>query len=241
MGSPDHFKIKMQIVILCGGLGTRLTSVIGDTPKSLAPISDRTFIDYQLDFLNQFNDVSEVLLLTGYGSDVLEKYVKDNRYNFKLLFSKDSEERLGTFRALREASYNQLLKNDFLLLFGDSIPNCDLPKIYTEFQKFEYQLGLTYISAKIVDELANIELKTDRVLYCSTAATDNLEFVDYGVTYIKSDIFNHPISQQFSDLKKFIEFYTENNYCIGFELFEPFLEIGTKESYEKAVVEFTHG
>jgi D-glycero-alpha-D-manno-heptose 1-phosphate guanylyltransferase len=237
----DHSKIKMQIIILCGGLGTRLRSLIGDTPKSLAPMKSKKFIDYQLDFLNRFEVVSEVLLLTGHGASELEEHIDVNLYNFTISFNRDSKDRLGTFGALREASGKQLIRDDFLLLFGDSIPNCDLPAIYFKFRDINLPVGLTYISKKIVEELANVELESNKVIYHQGGENKQSNFVDYGVTYFQNSIFLLPESQQFSDLKHFLGFYTKYWNCSGLELFEPFFEIGTVTSYAKAMVEFPYG
>lgn len=63
----------MQAVILCGGKGTRLKSVINDIPKPMAQIADKPFLAYLIDLL-QSNGFDKILLLTGYKSEIIENY-----------------------------------------------------------------------------------------------------------------------------------------------------------------------
>ena len=58
----------MIAVILAGGLGLRLKSVVGDMPKCLVPFNNIPLIGHQLDNL-RVNGVNNVIILTGYGHD----------------------------------------------------------------------------------------------------------------------------------------------------------------------------
>ncbi len=44
--------VDIDVLILAGGLGSRLNGVLADLPKVLAPIKGRAFLDYQLDYLH---------------------------------------------------------------------------------------------------------------------------------------------------------------------------------------------
>jgi D-glycero-alpha-D-manno-heptose 1-phosphate guanylyltransferase len=54
-------------IVLAGGLGTRLRSEIGDIPKCLAPIGERTFLEYQIDYLHN-EGIHDIVLSLGYGA-----------------------------------------------------------------------------------------------------------------------------------------------------------------------------
>ena len=71
-------KIKVfntDLIILCGGLGTRFREVREDIPKALAPIQGVPFIDLLLDDLID-QGFRRVILATGHLGDQLKKYVK---------------------------------------------------------------------------------------------------------------------------------------------------------------------
>ena len=57
--------MKKQAVILAGGFGTRLKSVVSDLPKPMALINDIPFLSYLLDLL-QKHDFEKVVLAAGY-------------------------------------------------------------------------------------------------------------------------------------------------------------------------------
>lgn len=73
-----------QIVILAGGLGTRLKSCISDVPKPMAPINNIPFLDYLILHLKQ-NQFTEFIFLLGYKAEVIENYYKDKINNVKFI------------------------------------------------------------------------------------------------------------------------------------------------------------
>jgi len=54
-----------EVIILAGGLGTRLRSVVSDVPKCMAPVAGKPFLWYLLKYLSNF-DVERVVLSVGY-------------------------------------------------------------------------------------------------------------------------------------------------------------------------------
>src|SRR5438093_756867 len=66
------------VVILAGGLGTRLRSVYAAGPKSMAPVAGRPFLDYLLCWL-QSQGVKEVILCVGYKRSHIKRFVGRGR------------------------------------------------------------------------------------------------------------------------------------------------------------------
>ena len=65
---------NIDIVVLAGGKGTRIQPVLGDVPKLLAPIGERTYLDYLLDWLQSFG-ASRVILSLGHQATRIVDYV----------------------------------------------------------------------------------------------------------------------------------------------------------------------
>src|SRR5512133_1369846 len=64
----------INAVILCGGLGTRLRSVVSDIPKPMAPVKNKPFLEYILANLCKSNTVSRFVLCVGYKYEQIESY-----------------------------------------------------------------------------------------------------------------------------------------------------------------------
>lgn len=114
-----------QVVILAGGLGTRLGQLTKSTPKPLMPVRGRPYLAWQLEWLagQGFRDV---LLLTGYLGEQVEEALGDgSRFGLRLAYNREDEP-LGTGGALRLAA--SWLEESFLLLYGDSFLPIDLRK-----------------------------------------------------------------------------------------------------------------
>lgn len=112
----------LSAVILAGGLGTRLLSVVSDRPKILAPVCGKPFIHYLLDQLLGFG-FDSVLLLTGYRSEIVQAQLGNQYQSLSLRYSTESKP-LGTGGAVRLA-LDLIQSPQVLLLNGDSYCQID--------------------------------------------------------------------------------------------------------------------
>jgi len=122
----------MEAVILAGGAGVRLREVVRDLPKPMAPVGDRPFLGYLIDQLVHWN-VRDIVLATGYKSEVVETHFGDGRsHGAKIRYSVEARP-MGTGGALRDAL--RMVRGDqFLLLNGDSFLDVDLAEL-AEFHR----------------------------------------------------------------------------------------------------------
>src|ERR1700740_3457412 len=88
-------------IILCGGLGLRLRSVTGDTPKTMVSVCGRPFMELLLVQLKR-NGFSRVILSWGYRSDVIRNHFGEKAFGLDLSYSLEPSP-LGTGGALRHA------------------------------------------------------------------------------------------------------------------------------------------
>ncbi|MEI9900588.1 MAG: nucleotidyltransferase family protein [Hyphomicrobium sp.] len=107
----------MQVVILAGGLGTRLGSLTRDTPKPMVPVAGVPYLEHQLRIIGE-QGIRRIVLLTGYLGEQIEEYFgTGKRLGLDIRYSRETTP-LGTGGALRLAA--PLLDDEFLLLYGDS-------------------------------------------------------------------------------------------------------------------------
>jgi len=233
--------IKMQIIILCGGKATRLSSLLGDTPKMLAKVNNVPFLDYIFDFLLTFESIHKITLLTGVGSEEIEEYVKKKYSNADKVIEicKDNLSGQGTSQALNQAFNSNVLEKDFLLMYGDSLPDLDLDKFIKEGISCKSPVYFSYIDKKYVDEDCRIEEVGGRIKYYAdlstkTYASSSNLFIDYGVYYISMNQDLQSLIANESDLKNVLEKFSANSVCLGYEVLSPFIEIGNPISFASA-------
>ncbi|MBI5031571.1 MAG: nucleotidyltransferase family protein [Chloroflexi bacterium] len=113
----------MQALILAGGLGTRLRSIVSDKPKPLANIGGKPFLEYQIEFLKK-HQIDHLVLCVGYLCEQVVEYFGDgSRWDVQIDYSIE-EELLGTGGAVKHAE--KYLQGTFLTLNGDSFFDLDL-------------------------------------------------------------------------------------------------------------------
>lgn len=110
-------------LILCGGLGTRLRSVSGNSPKCLMKVNGRPFLSYLLDLLKS-NHFQDVVLCTGHGHDQVQKEVGSEYKGSTIKYSRENSP-LGTGGAIVQAS-KEFESDWFLVMNGDSYCSFDL-------------------------------------------------------------------------------------------------------------------
>lgn len=120
----------IDVVILCGGLGTRLRPVTGDLPKALVNICGRPFIDLLVDGLQQWG-FKRFILCVGYMSELVICHVRQKK-GWQIEFSEE-EVPLGTGGAIKKV-IPLIGSEPFLVVNGDTICDVDFYKFF-EFHK----------------------------------------------------------------------------------------------------------
>ena len=117
----------ISAVILAGGLGTRLRSVVPDLPKPMAPISGRPFLEHQLDYWIK-QGVRHFVLSIGYRYETIVEHF-GNRYKDADIEYVIEQTPLGTGGGLLLAAEKLSKTDPFLLLNGDTYFAVDLKKL----------------------------------------------------------------------------------------------------------------
>lgn len=115
-----------QVVILAGGMGTRLRAVTGDVPKPLAKADGKALLERQLELVAAAG-IPEVCVLCGYCADLIREFCGDgSRWGLKLTYAEEKGPR-GTAGAVLDALPQ--LHNTFILLYGDVVLDVDLARL----------------------------------------------------------------------------------------------------------------
>jgi hypothetical protein len=110
--------MSFPVVILAGGLATRLRPLTEKIPKALVEVAGRPFLEHQLDLLKQ-NSIAELILCVGYLGEMIEQRCGDGAaFGVPIRCSFDGPILLGTGGVIKRAS--ALLLDAFFVLYGDS-------------------------------------------------------------------------------------------------------------------------
>jgi len=118
---------EIELMVLCGGQGTRLKNVLNGKPKILAPIKNNPFIVF---LLKKFENekVKKVVLCTGYKHEEVFKWVsQEYKGRINISFSREKEA-LGTGGALFNA-LDKITSDNFIVMNGDTLVDVDLKSI----------------------------------------------------------------------------------------------------------------
>ena len=114
----------MKVIILAGGMGTRLPNSAKDIPKALVPIYGKTILDHQLELLEK-HGLTDVRLSMGFRADqIVEHLKKTGRGRIEYIVE---EKPLGTGGGALLAASG--LTDDFLVLNGDVVTDFDFTEI----------------------------------------------------------------------------------------------------------------
>jgi NDP-sugar pyrophosphorylase family protein len=123
---PTQCLAALDVLVIAGGLGTRIGSVLGDTPKLLAPIAGRPYLAYLFDWLRRFG-AKRIVLGLGHRAQSVVDFLDRNRssYDDLTVVTVTEPRPLGTAGAIRFVRSN-LRTDPVLVMNGDSFADADL-------------------------------------------------------------------------------------------------------------------
>jgi NDP-sugar pyrophosphorylase family protein len=218
----------MQVVILAGGLGTRLHPITLSLPKPMVLIHGRPFLEYQLEWVQRFG-FNRVLLLTGFRAETIEHHFGDGRrWNLEIRYSVEPSP-MGTAGALKLAA--AFLDDEFLLLNGDTYLPIDYGRMVRSFDS-RAAMGLMAVYAN-PDSIApnNVEVSgDDRVVRYDKSRSQGLNGVDAGAYVLSKRILAVIPSGRPSALEgEVFPILAQTNELKAYRVAERYYDIGTFE------------
>ena len=234
---------KLNVIVLCGGFGTRIKSSIGNLPKILAPINGIPFINYFLKWLDPILSIKDVQLTFSafYNFKPILNYLE--KYQINCNFAIDSQP-YGTFGASCKAALDYPADN-YLILNGDTIFLADLVSVYKLFLE---NTELPFLILKKIDKnnrYGGYDLDQGKFIFSNNDAGN----ISLGAYFISnSELFRRwrlstKSELTYQNIKEFKEFPLMNDQdCLGLEPINgesldnnvPFVDIGIKEAFLRA-------
>jgi mannose-1-phosphate guanylyltransferase len=225
---------ETPVLLLVGGMGTRLQPVLPSTPKPLAPICGVSFLELLVLQLRS-QGIRRIVMCTGHLADQIEEEFGDGlKWGVVITYSRESQP-LGTAGAIRLAESYIPGVADFLVTNGDSFLELDFHQL---IQFHRQHGGLTSMAVRRVPDAARYgTVKVDalnRVTgFSEKTGIQTPGIINGGVYVFRRDIFQH-IPDGPASLEKDVFPRILENGVYALEQHGMFIDIGTPEDYARA-------
>lgn len=228
----------MEAIILAGGFGTRLQTVVNEVPKSMALINGRPFLEYLLDFLI-IQGVERVVLSIGYKREIITDHFK-KLYSTLVLEYSAEEEPMGTGGGIR-LSFWKVKGDRAVVLNGDSIFRTDLKKLEKAHMAKKADVTLALRKLANTGRYGRVTLNRQRRITGFEEKNEGAGpgLINAGIYIMEKSFLMKPYFRgRFSIEKDCFEKFYGNSRMFGFPADGYFLDIGIPEDYHKAQHEF---
>jgi NDP-sugar pyrophosphorylase family protein len=224
----------LDAIILCGGRGTRLASVIADVPKPLAPVSEKPFLDYLLAFLAHSGAVRSATLAVHHLADRIVSHYADHAAPLPLRIVKEDRP-LGTGGAIMNC-LDAVDGPTFLGFNGDSICGGDLGALVEAHRAFAPGITLGLVELADTSRYGRAICGGDGriVEFAEKAPSQGAGLINAGVYVIDRQALapwdGSALSMERDILPRLVG---EGRVC-GARMSGPFIDIGLPETYAAA-------
>jgi NDP-sugar pyrophosphorylase family protein len=218
----------MQMVILAGGLGTRMRPLTDEVPKALIPVNGRPFLHHQIELLRE-HGIHDIVLCVGHLADQIRSHFGDGGWlGVRIRYSEEHGALLGTAGAVKNAE--PLLEDDFFLLYGDSYLLLDYGEAMRYFRR-RSALGLmvVYHNADRY-ERSNVVVRDEHVaVYDKEGRTPGMEYINFGLSVLRKEALRLvPAGRPFSQ-EELYHLLIERGDLLAWEAKNRFYEIGSRQ------------
>ena len=224
----------MDVIILAGGLGTRLRSVIKDIPKVMADINGKPLLEHTFNYLEKY-DIHNIILAVGYKKEYIETYFGNQYKNMNIIYSEEKEQ-LGTEENIKKA-LECTSEKDVIVMNGDLLINVNLDDLYNYHMSQSKDIESTLSIKKMndYDRYGTVIEENGYVKEFKEKTYTKEGDINVGVYVINKEkyIKENP-SQVFSIEKDYFERVAKEKKLYTYPYQDIFLDIGIPEDYEKA-------
>ena len=222
-------------IILAGGLGTRLKGVLKGIPKPMAPIRNRPFLEYQMDFWIE-QGISRFILSVGYLNQTISSHFGDSYRSVQINYAHENTP-LGTGGGLLMAAKN--LAEPFLLLNGDTFFEVELNDLCLFHNEHNAEWTMSLFRSKDLDRYMGVDLEDNGEILSLQSGGNELTLLANGGVYLVN-----PSALKRLNYKTYTKSSLENDLLpkfislggglYGLESSGKFIDIGVPEDYYRA-------
>ena len=220
------------VLILAGGLATRLRPLTSTIPKALIEINGEPFIVHQLRLLKK-NNIHKVILCVGYLGHLVEDFLGNGKkLGIEIKYSYEPEKLLGTGGAIKNALRH--VADNFFVLYGDSYLPCDYLRVQQSFLEQNRLSLMTVFKNEGQWDTSNVVFRNNEIeVYDKNNRTPLMNFIDYGLGVFNRKAFDYIPSDEVIDLATIYQDLLKNKQLSALEITERFYEVGSFAGIEE--------
>lgn len=226
-----------EAIILAGGLGTRLRSVVKDIPKPMANINGKPFLEYILLYLKS-KGILKVILAVSYKWEIIRNYFGKEYEGLEIVYSIEHTP-FGTGGAIKKA-IDFVEFADICILNGDTFFNVDLKKFFEFHKNKDSILSIALKKMENIERYGTVEINNENritAFYEKQYKRDGL--INGGIYLLNKDfLLSLNLPNKFSFEKDLLEMYYKIYPFYGLPFDSYFIDIGVPGDYEKAKRDF---
>lgn len=226
-----------ECIILAGGLGTRLQSVVKDVPKCMAEVAGKPFLYYIFEYLED-KKINHVILSLGYKSEIIIECLSELKYTFNISYVIESEP-LETGGAIKYA-LSKAQTNSVFVLNGDTFFDVDLSCLLSFHEVKNADISLALKPLKDFDRYGSVEIdENNKIINFKEKQFCEHGLINGGIYVVnKSYINGLNLPERFSFEKDVLETNLSEKRIYGYEVDSYFIDIGIPDDFAKANIDF---
>ncbi len=229
----DAQPLNNQVVLMAGGLGTRLHPITKEIPKPLVPINGKPIIQILIDSLAK-SGLNNIHVAINYKGHMIKDFLNDVSIDSNISFIEEKK-RLGTAGAL--SLIENIPVDPMFVLNSDILTTIDYNKMLDFHNKNRNAMTVAVKREKIIIPFGVIEIENERVQSVHEKP-EQFYFANVGVYIINPELISLIPEDQYYDMPSLINKALEYNKRIGsFLVHEYWKDIGKHDELEKAQVD----
>jgi len=228
----------VDAIILAGGEGRRLRSVVGGVPKPLAAVDGRPFLDILLSQLDKSRCVGKVVLAVGYKAErIIDSYRGCSAFGFDIEFSIE-EKLLGTGGAINKAvGYTNT--GQVLVMNGDSYTQLDIAELVDTHGQNRAKLTIVLTKTADTSRYGNVHIDAQNriISFEEKRQTNTRGFISAGIYIFRRELFDSVESDRVISVEEelFPAFLAKHKGDVyGYVADGKFIDIGIPDTYKIA-------
>lgn len=223
----------IDVVILCGGWGKRLRSIVADRPKPMVEINGHPFLDILIDHAIGFG-FRRFVLCIGYKSSIIRQYYQNSGEHREIIFSEEKK-LLGTAGAIKKAE-PFIISSPFLVANGDSFCEVDLKKFIKFHVSKKALVSIVLTSIQNPADYGNVVLGHNQRIskFSEKGKSHKNSFVNAGLYLFQKEVLSLIPSEIVFSLEQNLFPKIIDRSLYGYITQGIFLDIGTPQRYKKA-------
>ena len=224
--------MTMSVVILAGGLATRLRPITKKVPKSIIEVAGEPFINHQLKYLEQ-QGIKKVTLCVGYLGEMVRSVVGDgSQFGIDINYSFDGVKLLGTGGAIKKAL--PYLDETFFVLYGDSFLPISFTGVEEKFTASLKPALMTVLKNANQWDKSNVSYVGGKLIkYDKEPPSPDMAYIDYGLGVLSKKIFAFYDNDKPFDLSRIYKNLSLKSELEGYLVDTRFYEIGSHQGLKE--------